>query len=88
MYTLGAGRKLIKRNIFVCLLNLMAWKASWAHRTGENEKKINDKIIKSVQTSSAFGIKFALLETADFKEGNCHFRQLFSMRDISKHEKQ
>ena len=47
MYTLGAGRILIKSNIIVCLLNLMAWKASWAHRTGENEKKDNDKIKKS-----------------------------------------
>ena len=32
----------------MCLLNLMAWKASCAHRTGENEKKKrkkdNDKI--------------------------------------------
>ena len=58
MYTLGAGRILIKSIIIVCLLNLMAWKASWAHRTGENEeekkkKKDNDKIKKSVQTSSA-----------------------------------
>ena len=53
MYTLGAGRILIKSIISVCLLNLMAWKASWAHRTGENEKKDNDKIKKSVQTSSA-----------------------------------
>ena len=45
MYTLGAGRILIKSIIIVCLLNLMAWKASWAHRTGENEeKKDNDKI--------------------------------------------
>ena len=45
MYTLGAGRILIKSNIIVRLLNLMAWKASWAHRTGENEeKKDNDKI--------------------------------------------
>ena len=43
MYTLGAGRILIKSNIIVCLLILMAWKASWAHRTGENEKK---KMIK------------------------------------------
>ena len=25
----------------------MAWKASWAHRTGENENKDNDKIKKS-----------------------------------------
>ena len=48
MYTLGAGRILIKSNIIVCLLNLMAWKASWAHSTGENEKKKknNDKIKK------------------------------------------
>ena len=42
MYTLGAGRILIKSNIIVC----MAWKASWARRTGENEKKDNDKIKK------------------------------------------
>ena len=40
MYTLGAGRILIKSIIIVCLLNLMAWKASCAHRTGENEKKM------------------------------------------------
>ena len=47
MYTLGAGGILIKSNIIVCLLNLMAWKAGWAHRTGENEKKKdNDKIKK------------------------------------------
>ena len=48
MYTLGAWRILIKSNISVCLLNLMAWKASWAHRTDENEKKKkdNDKINK------------------------------------------
>ena len=47
MYTLGAWRILIKSIIIVCLLNLMAWKASWAHRTGENEeKKDNDKIKK------------------------------------------
>ena len=39
MYTLGAGRIFIKSIINVCLLNLMAWKASWAHRTGENEEK-------------------------------------------------
>ena len=49
MYTLGAGRILIKSIIIVCLLNLMAWKASWAHRTGENEKKDNDEIKKSVK---------------------------------------
>ena len=55
MYTLGAGRILIKSIISVCLLNLLAWKASWAHRTGEKEKKDNDKIKKSVQTSSACG---------------------------------
>ena len=53
MYTLGAGRILIKSIIIVWLLNLMAWMASCAHRTGENEKKDNDKIKKSVQTSSA-----------------------------------
>ena len=46
MFTLGAGRKFIKSIIIVCLLNLMAWKASWAHRKGENEKKDNDKIKK------------------------------------------
>ena len=39
MYTLGAGRILIKSIIIVCLLNLMAWKASCTHRKGENEKK-------------------------------------------------
>ena len=46
MYTLGAGRIFIKSFIIVCFLDLMAWKASWAHRTGENEgeKKDNDKI--------------------------------------------
>ena len=47
MYTLGAGRIFIKSIIIVNLLNPMAWKASWAHRTGENEeekKKDNDKI--------------------------------------------
>ena len=46
MYTLGAGRILIKSIIIVCLLNLMAWKASCAYRTGENEKNNNDKIKK------------------------------------------
>ena len=46
MYTLGAGRILIKRIIIVCLLNLMAWKDSCAYKTGENEKKDNDKIKK------------------------------------------
>ena len=56
MYTLGAGRILIKSILIVCLLNLMAWTASWAHRTGENKKKDNDKIKKSVQTSSACGL--------------------------------
>ena len=45
MYTLGAGSILIKSIIIEFLLNLMAWKASWAHRTGENEKK-DDKIKK------------------------------------------
>ena len=56
MYTLGAGRILIKSIIIVCVSNLLAWKASWAHRTGENEKKDNNKIKKLVQTSSACGI--------------------------------
>ena len=60
MYTLGAGRILIKSIIIVCLLNLMAWKASWAHRTGENEKKDNDKIKKSVQTSSACDMAYVI----------------------------
>ena len=57
MYTLGARRILKKKClIIVCLLNLMAWKASWAHRTCENGKKDHDKIKKkSVQTSSACG---------------------------------
>ena len=44
MYTLGAGEILIKSIIIVCLLNLMAWKASCAHKTGENEEKNNIKI--------------------------------------------
>ena len=49
MYTFGAGRILIKSVIIVFLLNPMAWKASCAHRTGENEKKEdNDKIKKNV----------------------------------------
>ena len=47
MYTLGAGGILIKSIIIVWLLNLMAWKASWAHRTGENEKKKDNDKIKS-----------------------------------------
>ena len=47
IYTLGAGKILIKSIIIVCLLNRMAWKVSRAHRTGENEKKKdNDKIKK------------------------------------------
>ena len=44
MLTLGTGRILIKNIIIVCLLNLLAWKACWVHRTGENENKDNDKI--------------------------------------------
>ena len=47
MYNLGAGRILIKSIIIVCLMNLMAWKASWADRTGENEKKREDNDKKS-----------------------------------------
>ena len=46
IYTLGAGRIFIKSIIIVCLLNLMAWKASWAHRTGENEEEKKDDEIK------------------------------------------
>ena len=46
MYTLGAGRILIKSNIIVGLLNLMSWKASWIHRTSVNEKKIMIKLKK------------------------------------------
>ena len=53
MYTLGVGRILIQSIIIVCFLNPMAWKAGWAHRTGENGKKDNDKIKKSFHTSSA-----------------------------------
>ena len=49
MYTLGAGRILIKSILIMCLLNILAMKACWAHRTGENgEKKDNDKIKKKV----------------------------------------
>ena len=47
MYTLGAGKILIKSIIIVCLLNLLARKASWAHRTVENEKKKDNDKIKS-----------------------------------------
>ena len=43
MYTLGTGGILIKSIMIVCLLNLMAWKASYAHRTGENEKKYENE---------------------------------------------
>ena len=40
----------------------MAWKASWAHRTGENEgKKDNDKIKKIGQTSSACAVNAHLI---------------------------
>ena len=59
MYTLGAGEILIKSIIKVCLLNLMAWKASCAHKTFENEKK-NIKIKKLVQTSSACDLAFQI----------------------------
>ena len=61
MYTLGAGRIFIKSIIIVCLLNLMAWKASWAHRTGENEgKKDNDKIKKNRSKCRAPVLRFEL----------------------------
>ena len=52
MYTLGAGRILIKSIIIVCLLNLLAWKASWAHRTGENEKKKKKKRQDKIKSRS------------------------------------
>ena len=29
----------IESIIIMCLLNIMAWKAIWAHRTGKNEKQ-------------------------------------------------
>ena len=49
MYTLGAGRILIKSIIIVCLLNQLAWKASWAHRTGENGKIYIKKVGPDVE---------------------------------------
>ena len=65
MYTLGAARILIKSIIIVCLLNLMTWNASWAHRIGENgKKKDNDKTKKSVQTSSACDLT-SILQTEE-----------------------
>ena len=68
MYTLGAGRILIKSIIIVCLLNLMAWKASCAHRIGENEKKVHDKIKKSRSKRRApvilAGIKIVTAKTS------------------------
>ena len=64
MYTLGAGKILIKSIIIMCLLNLLARKASWVYRTGENEKKKNnDKIKQSVQTSSACGVTWLGMPT-------------------------
>ena len=56
LYTLDAGSILIESIMIMYRLNLMAWKASLAHRRDEMEKKIMIlKIKKSVQTSSACG---------------------------------
>ena len=67
MYTLGAGRILIKSIIIVCRLNLMAWTASWAHRIGENREKKDDKIKLSVQTSSTCGLSWKIIMVPLFK---------------------
>ena len=75
MYTLDSGRILTKSIIIVCLLNLLAWKASWAHRTGETgEKKIMIKLKKSrskrrAPVSSADIIKIKPYFNKDFL---CH----------------
>ena len=83
MYSLGAGRILIKSIIIVCLLNLMAWKASCAHRAGENEKKDNDKIKKKlVQTSSACGHIWVDVETWQCRKRPI-FRQSIDTRKLS-----
>ena len=63
MYTLGAGRILIKSILIVCLLNLMPWKASWAHRTGENEKKKDNDKIKNRSKRRAPVAEIALLHS-------------------------
>ena len=65
MYNLGAGRILIKSIIIVCLLNLMAWKASWAHRTGENEKK--DTVDSEMFARTLFSLIFANSSPPEFK---------------------
>ena len=63
---------MIKKSIIiVCLLNLMAWKASWAHRTGENEKKkimINKKS-RSKRRAPVDSLKYILAnaESVGFK---------------------
>ena len=46
LYTLDAGRIMIEMIIIMCCLIQMALKASWAHRTGENEKKEKRVMIK------------------------------------------
>ena len=53
MYTLGAGRILIKSIITVCRLNLMAWKASWAHRTGENETSRKHQFFRRLRAANS-----------------------------------
>ena len=84
MYTLGAGRILIKSIIIVCRLNLMAWKASWAHRTGDEKKMIktatgkflpNRFLANSPSTSSGLrGFKSLDLYNIRFTEYIlCHF---------------
>ena len=40
MYTFNRRRENFDKKYYNCVFfNLMAWKASWAHRTDENEKK-------------------------------------------------
>ena len=53
MYTLGAGRIFIKSIIIVCLLNLMAWKASWAHRTGGLTEQVGGRTGLMVRASDS-----------------------------------
>ena len=38
---------MIKSILIVCLFDLMAWESRCADRTGENKKRVNDKIKKS-----------------------------------------
>ena len=55
MYTLGAGRIFIKRIIIVCLLNLLARKASWGafvYRNGLNYR--NGLLYMALSACNAF----------------------------------